>query len=132
MAGRKISYHKKGIEIWPRVESRNGCRRVPSVLSFFLAHQIFIYLFGIISIIINGPGDQNSAQTRLQEHQFKNATVKELNTPPLVLDSGLYAVDSGLQNFYQWKFDSGLPELNSGFQIQGFEFPRLWNMDYLT
>ena len=42
-----------------------------------------IYLFVIISIIIKGPGDQNSGQTRLQEHQFKNATAKQLKMPPL-------------------------------------------------
>ena len=55
------------------------------VPSFFLAHQIFIYLLVIISIIIiiNRPDDQNSGQTRLQEHQFKNAPVKQLNMPPL-------------------------------------------------
>ena len=52
MAGRKISYHKKGIEIWMPPS--------PFGSKLFLAHQIFIYLFVIISIIINGPGDQNS------------------------------------------------------------------------
>ena len=62
MAGRKLlSHHEKGIEIWPRVESRNGCRHVLLVLRYFLAHEIFtIYWLLLISIIINRPGDQNS------------------------------------------------------------------------
>ena len=50
MAGRKLlSYHEKGIEIWPRVESRNGCRQVLLVLRYFLAHEIFTYLLVIIN-----------------------------------------------------------------------------------